>query len=252
MTFRALGLAALAAGIATSLVALPARAQAGARCGEERWNVKVLQDPDAPRVASVAEPTTIAALTDIPRPDGSRPENARLPMELRLFRVRASLIRMLEQSDGDIHLVLADLRDPSVVLIAEIPDSACAPRSRRSSDYARAQTWVRAQPLPIEVEVEGVAFWDDHHGQAGMARNGIELHPVLRITPVLNRNDFLREEVGAVEVDTTAVRVWLNTSSKVYHCPGSANYGTTARGQFMPEPAAVRAGGRPAGGRPCR
>jgi hypothetical protein len=29
------------------------------------------------------------------------------------------------------------------------------------------------------VVVEGVGFWDDDHGQAGVAPNAIELHPVL-------------------------------------------------------------------------
>lgn len=214
--------------------------------------MKVLQDADAPRVRLDPEPTTIAALAAVPRPDGSRPESARLPLELRTFRVRAMLTKVSEQADGDLHLVLVDIRDPSSMLVAEVPDSACAPRSRRASDFNEVRRTVHALGLPIEVEVDGVAFWDDHHGQVGMARNGIELHPVLRLVPVLTRNDFLMEEVGAVEADTSAVRVWVNTSSKVYHCPGSANYGTTARGQFMPEPAAIKAGARPAGGRRCR
>jgi len=59
-------------------------------------------------------------------------------------------------------------------------------------------------------------------------------------------------DVGADPPDPTEVRVWLNKSTKVYHCPGAANYGNTKNGAFMPESAAVRAGGRPAGGRPCR
>lgn len=247
MIARVFSLIALAA-----LAAPPATAQTGGRCGEARWDVKVLQDADAARIDLVPQPTSITALVGIPRPDAARGEHARLPLERRTFRVRARLLEVITQADGDVHLVLAEPADPSVVLVAEIPDSACAPRSRRSSDFARAQQWVHRQALPIEVEVEGVAFWDDRHGQIGMARNGIELHPVLRITPVLNGNDFLMEEVGAVAPDTTAVRVWLNTSSKVYHCPGSANYGSTTHGQFMPEPAAIRAGARPAGGRPCR
>jgi hypothetical protein len=46
-------------------------------------------------------------------------------------------------------------------------------------------------------------------------------------------------------------KVWVNTSSKVYHCPGSQYYGNTARGAYMTEVAAVRQGYRPAGGRSC-
>jgi hypothetical protein len=46
-------------------------------------------------------------------------------------------------------------------------------------------------------------------------------------------------------------KVWVNTKSGVYHCPGSRYYGTTKAGQFMAEPEARAAGNRPAYGQPC-
>jgi hypothetical protein len=145
-----------------------------------------------------------------------------------------------EQADGDLHVVLV-----------ELADSTCAPGSRLASDYAEAQRRARRNGTPIEVEIEGVAFRDDWHGQVGMARNGIEPHPVLRVAPILTRTDILREEVGADPPEPTDVGVWENTPSKLYHCPGSANHGTTARAECMPESAARRSGARPAGGRRC-
>lgn len=48
-----------------------------------------------------------------------------------------------------------------------------------------------------------------------------------------------------------ATKVWVNTSSGVYHCPGSATYGTTKRGTYMSEDEAREAGHRAAGGRSC-
>jgi micrococcal nuclease len=46
-------------------------------------------------------------------------------------------------------------------------------------------------------------------------------------------------------------RVWVNTSSRVYHCPGTRYYGNTAHGAYMTESEATRQGHRPAGGRSC-
>ncbi len=47
------------------------------------------------------------------------------------------------------------------------------------------------------------------------------------------------------------VKVWVNTKSGVYHCPGSRWYGKTKRGKYMGECAAQKAGYRAAYGKPC-
>lgn len=47
------------------------------------------------------------------------------------------------------------------------------------------------------------------------------------------------------------VRVWVNTNSGVYHCPGTRWYGNTKAGEFLPEKEARRLGNRPAYGRTC-
>jgi len=47
------------------------------------------------------------------------------------------------------------------------------------------------------------------------------------------------------------VKVWVNTKSGVYHCPGTRWYGKTKKGKYMGECDAVKDGNRPAYGKAC-
>lgn len=46
-------------------------------------------------------------------------------------------------------------------------------------------------------------------------------------------------------------KVWVNTKSGVYHCPGTRWYGATKSGEYTTEKQARAAGDRPAYGRSC-
>jgi len=46
-------------------------------------------------------------------------------------------------------------------------------------------------------------------------------------------------------------KVWVNTASNVYHCPGTKYYGTTKAGKYMTEADAKAAGAHPDHGKGC-
>jgi len=48
-----------------------------------------------------------------------------------------------------------------------------------------------------------------------------------------------------------AVKVWVNKTSKIYHCPTSRYYGKTKSGEYMTQKEAQDAGNKPAGGKAC-
>jgi hypothetical protein len=48
-----------------------------------------------------------------------------------------------------------------------------------------------------------------------------------------------------------SIRVWVNTPTHVYHCPGTQWYGTTKKGEYMTQKQAQDAGNRPSKGKFC-
>lgn len=164
----------------------------GERCGKERWEVKTLSDPDSSAVNFSPQDTTVAWLVSLDAPRPLPPHGRVAPIETQVFQVTAFLIGVSEEEDRDFHIVIADLADPSKTMIVEIPSSVCsgACASSHVAEFEEARATVvgtlgepsaRFKRVSQRVVVTGVGFFDFLHGQTGVARNGIELHPVLRI-----------------------------------------------------------------------
>jgi len=164
-------------------------------CGSERWSVKTLTDTAASKIAfGTPKKTSIEALRRLKAPRSLKAATPRARgTERTVYRVTALLMSMRREADSDTHLVLADPKLGGS-MIAELPASSCTigatAEERAAMDRARddlaaacgglagATPWT----LTGTATLTGVGYFDPIHGQAGVAPNGIELHPVLSFT----------------------------------------------------------------------
>lgn len=168
----------------------------GPHCGTERWPVKTLSDSAAGTIALSPQLTSVSSLRALPAPRLG-PATPRLTgTERTSFRVLAQLVRMALENDQDIHLVIADPAATSRTMIVEFPNADCqgVVESTQRAQIAAARTAFLAacgdaapsgfRSLSGTATITGVGFFDVLHGQSGVAPNGIELHPVLRVDQV--------------------------------------------------------------------
>ena len=62
-----------------------------------------------------------------------------------------------------------------------------------------------------------------------------------------NSNSNSNTNSGPTDTGNPTVKVWVNKTSKVYHCPTSRYYGKTKSGEYMTQKEAQDAGNHPAG-----
>jgi hypothetical protein len=162
-------------------------------CGTWRWAVKTLSDGRKKQVRYHSLPRGISFLRNIAGPGGLHSDTPRIQdtPEMRTYRVKVTLQKAVIEPDRDIHLVVAAPGHKFRTLIAEFPDTACkgVAGSFKKAQIAAARTALLNDCGPIssseftkltgKATLTGVGFFDEMHGQTGIAPNGIELHPVL-------------------------------------------------------------------------
>jgi hypothetical protein len=179
------------------------------QCGVERTPVKDLKDPAAKEVHFDVKSQTIALLRKVKAPEKIGNMLGRQDGEKQVYEVQADLIGYKYEADGDrdYHVVLSTPGNPAETMIIEIPHPDCAPVQYKqvfAAERALVDSLALAVsprhkpgptfyqfPKPISITATGVTFFDKVHGthknldgtvgQIGVAPNGIELHPALKI-----------------------------------------------------------------------
>lgn len=184
----------------------------GMKCGQERWAIKTLTDSDAETVGNAAPlNTTVTALIGQTAP--SKLTDTRAPLEMQRFHLTALIIGWKIEAatsaenfgkkasasasvpDHDFHVVIADPNNTANQMIMEVPDPQCEAvcsskflpqisqvRQEVSSRLGTPTDTVQPLAKPWLVEITGPAFFDFPHGQDGLAKNCIEIHPVMEIS----------------------------------------------------------------------
>jgi len=162
-------------------------------CGTERWSVKTGTDADRNLVnLNSATPTTIAALSAMPSPNPTPPNNRVAPAETTQWIVHGTITQYKLEDDSDYHVVF---RDGSNTMVTEIPYPGSSPQcvqltspflpgiaSARCKFDGMFLVTTSFKTTTTVARIKGVGMFDFPHGQTGAAPNQIELHPILDVT----------------------------------------------------------------------
>ncbi len=166
--------------------------------GKDRWLVKTASDPDAKKINTRTQQTTIEKLLALPRPkemplDGSNPayqEKRAVPVEMTIYSVEADIVECQLMRDGDYRVVLKGASGKTLIL--EMPDPApdfVSPdspffysiKAAREQFNARVKPEITVTPVQAHARVTGIGYFARAYGKQKPEGNLIQLHPVLQI-----------------------------------------------------------------------
>lgn len=174
-------------------------------CGVERWKVKTCKDSTVNRLFAgndtanslrTPQHTDIETLIGLPRPAGTLGNTRASTAERKIWVIEAFVTDYKQETgahgDTDYHLALED--EDGNTMIAEIPKPSCVtgttPQLLREMIHqarvdfdSRFTVTGKFKQTHTRVRITGPAMFDIVHGtpQRGVADNGIEIHPILKI-----------------------------------------------------------------------
>lgn len=203
-----------------------------------------------------------AAQDTVPRCDASLWHHVYHAYRLQVLKscvaVTGTIQEIRYEKDGDDHVLIrvdpayeqllnaANMTDERGDLVVEPVCEHAVTQADAVASCEGFSSDIAVPPPGTHVRVVGPYVLDQDHGW-------MEIHPATSVTPLGAAASGPDTSSFAVPADTTAasVRVWVNTHSGVYHCPGTRWYGTTKQGEYLTEAQARSHGYRPAYGTPC-
>jgi hypothetical protein len=147
-------------------------------CGVERWAVKTCYDADTAHVNfNNLLPSSVAYQRSLTAPTLPSDNTTRLAVEDTVYSLDCYLVKCVNESDQDIHIVISTIGNTSETMVAEIVNPEC-PNIVNTSRYIIFKTlrdWFVAAYTPgssfktigVSVHLTGVGFFDFAHGQTG-------------------------------------------------------------------------------------
>jgi hypothetical protein len=153
------------------------------KCGVNRWAIKIAADPNKSLIF-INQPrlTSIQTLLQFRRPQRISTGSRSFPVEFTVYRVRGKIEQITLQNDSDLHIILSEINNRRARIVAEVPVPECAIGSRFANELLAVRKIANTLKVKDYVELEGVGFFDSRHETRAAAPNGIELHPVIRIS----------------------------------------------------------------------